>query len=78
LQRATAATGFEPVPMLRWLIVTFLALVLISWVRPWMEKMGLGKLPGDFHFKLFGREWFIPLASTLLLSFVISLIAKLL
>ena len=64
--------------MLRWLIVTFLALVLISWVRPWMEKIGLGKLPGDFHFKLFGREWYIPLASTLLLSFVISLIAKLL
>jgi hypothetical protein len=25
---------------------------------------------------LFGREWFIPLASTLLFSFVISLIAK--
>ncbi|MEY4448159.1 MAG: hypothetical protein RLZZ239_2082 [Pseudomonadota bacterium] len=63
--------------MLRWLIVTFLALLLISWVRPWLEKLGLGKLPGDFHFKLFGREWFIPLASTLLLSFVLSLLSKL-
>jgi len=62
--------------MLRWVIVTFLALLLISWVRPWLEKMGLGKLPGDFHFKLFGREWFIPLTSTLLLSFMITLIAK--
>ncbi|MEI6551080.1 MAG: DUF2905 domain-containing protein [Burkholderiales bacterium] len=62
--------------MLRWVIVTFLALLLISWVRPWLEKMGLGKLPGDFHFKLFGREWFIPLTSTLLLSFIITLIAK--
>ena len=62
--------------MLRWVIVTFLALLLISWVRPWLEKMGLGKLPGDFNFKLFGREWFIPLTSTLLLSFVITLIAK--
>ena len=62
--------------MLRWVIVTFLALLLISWVRPWVEKMGLGKLPGDFHFKLFGREWFIPLTSTLLLSFIITLIAK--
>ena len=51
--------------MLRWVIVTFLALLLISWVRPWLEKMGLGKLPGDFQFKLFGREWFIPLTSTL-------------
>ncbi len=62
--------------MLRWVIVTFLALLLISWVRPWLEKMGLGKLPGDFHFKMFGREWFIPLTSTLLLSFIITLIAK--
>ena len=62
--------------MLRWVIVTFLALLLISWVRPWLEKMGLGKLPGDFHFKLFGREWFIPLTSTMLLSFVLTLIAK--
>ena len=62
--------------MLRWVIVTFLALLLISWVRPWLEKMGLGKLPGDFHSKLFGREWFIPLTSTLLLSFIITLIAK--
>ncbi len=62
--------------MLRWVIMTFLALLLISWVRPWLEKMGLGKLPGDFHFKLFGREWFIPLTSTLLLSFIITLIAK--
>lgn len=62
--------------MLRWVIVTFLALLLISWVRPWLEKMGLGKLPGDFHFKLFGREWFIPLTSTLLLSFIFTLIAK--
>lgn len=62
--------------MLRWVIVTFFALLLISWVRPWLEKMGLGKLPGDFHFKLFGREWFIPLTSTLLLSFIITLIAK--
>ena len=62
--------------MLRWVIVTFLALLLISWVRPWLEKMGLGKLPGDFNFKLFGREWFIPLTSTLLLSFILTLIAK--
>ena len=62
--------------MFRWVIVTFLALLLISWVRPWLEKIGLGKLPGDFQFKLFGREWFIPLTSTLLLSFILSLIVK--
>lgn len=63
--------------MIRWFIVIFLALVLISWVSPLLQKLGFGKLPGDLRFKLFGREWFIPLATTILLSFVASLISHL-
>lgn len=63
--------------MLRWLIVVFLALMLINWLSPLLGKIGFGKLPGDLRFKLFGREWFIPLMSTILLSAVASLIAKL-
>lgn len=62
--------------MLRWLIVIFLALVFINGLSPLLRRLGLGRLPGDFKFKLFGRDWFIPLASTVLLSFVVSLIAK--
>ena len=62
--------------MLRWLIVVFLALVLINGFAPWLQRMGLGRLPGDWRFRLFGRDWYIPLVSTLLLSFVASLIAK--
>ncbi len=62
--------------MIRWLIVVFLALVLINGLAPFLRKFGLGKLPGDFHFRLFGREWFIPLASTVLLSLLAGLIAK--
>ena len=62
--------------MIRWLIVVFLALVLINGLSPWLQRMGLGRLPGDWRFRLFGRDWYIPLASTLLLSFVASLIAK--
>jgi hypothetical protein len=34
-------------------------------------------MPGDFRFKLFGREWFIPLTTTIVLSIVDSLISKL-
>lgn len=64
--------------MLRWLIVVFLALVLINGLAPLLRKFGLGRLPGDFQFRLFGREWFIPLASTVLLSLVAGLIARLL
>lgn len=62
--------------MIRWLIVVFLALVLINGLSPLLRRFGLGKLPGDFHFRLFGREWFIPLASTVLLSLLASLVAR--
>ena len=63
--------------MLRWVLVIFLALMLISWCTPLLQKLGFGRLPGDFRFRLFGREWFIPLTTTLLLSGAASLIAKL-
>ena len=63
--------------MIRWMIVIFLALVCISWLTPLLNKLGFGKLPGDLRFRLFGRDWFIPLASTVVLSLVATLIAKL-
>ena len=62
--------------MIRWLVVIFLALVIFSSFRPWLEKMGLGRLPGDFRFRLGGREWFIPLTSSVVLSFVALLVAR--
>jgi hypothetical protein len=62
--------------MFRWLLVIFIALLLINWFAPFLGKLGIGRLPGDFRFKLFGRELFIPLASTVLLSLVAGLIAK--
>ena len=63
--------------MIRWFIVIFLVLVCISWVSPLLQKLGFGKLPGDLHFRLFGREWFIPVTTTILLSFVASLVSHL-
>ncbi len=61
--------------MLRWMIIIFLALVVLSWLTPWLNKLGIGQLPGDFRFKLFGRQWYLPFASTVLLSFVVTLIS---
>ena len=63
--------------MIRWILVIFLALVLISWLSPFLQKIGFGKLPGDLRFRLFGREWFIPLTTTVILSLIAGLIAKL-
>jgi hypothetical protein len=62
--------------MIRWIVVVFLALVLINGLAPWLQRIGFGRLPGDLKFRWLGREWFIPLMSTLVLSAVASLIAK--
>jgi hypothetical protein len=62
--------------VIRWLVVVFLALLLFSGLRPWLEKLGLGKLPGDFRFRLFGREWFVPFASSVVLSLLAMLLVK--
>jgi len=62
---------------LRWLLVMLIALLLFSGLHKWLEKIGLGKLPGDFRFRIFGREFFIPLTSSVLLSLVAMGISKL-
>lgn len=56
--------------MIRWLVVVFLALVVFSVIGPWLEKLGLGRLPGDLRFRFLGRNWFIPLASSVLISLI--------
>jgi hypothetical protein len=63
--------------MFRWLIVVFLALVIFSRLQQWLAKIGFGRLPGDFRFRLFGREWFIPLASSVVISVLGMLIVRL-
>jgi hypothetical protein len=61
----------------KWLIATAVALFLFSGAMPWLRKLGIGRLPGDFSFRLFGREWSIPLMSTIVLSITAALIARL-
>ena len=64
--------------MIRWVLVIFLALMLISWFTPLLHRLGFGRLPGDFRFRLFGREWFLPVTTTLILSGVASLVSRML
>ncbi|GGI21690.1 MAG: DUF2905 domain-containing protein [Oxalicibacterium faecigallinarum] len=63
--------------MFRWFLVIFLALIVLSAALPWLEKLGIGKLPGDIRFRLFGRTFLFPFASTVLLSIVVFLVARL-
>lgn len=64
--------------MIRWMLVIFLALIFISWFTPLLHKLGFGRLPGDLRFRLFGRDWFIPLTTTIILSMIASAISHLL
>ena len=63
---------------MKWLIATAIALFLFSGAMPWLRRFGIGRLPGDFNFRLFGRDWSIPLTSTILLSLAAALIARML
>ncbi|GGC13417.1 hypothetical protein GCM10007205_22920 [Oxalicibacterium flavum] len=63
--------------MLRWFIVIFLAVIVFSAALPWLEKLGIGRLPGDFRFRIFGRTVFLPFASTVLLSLLVFLLVRL-
>lgn len=53
---------------MRWLIVFVLAFLLFNGLRGWLERFGLGRLPGDFTVRIAGRELYLPLASSVLLS----------
>jgi hypothetical protein len=53
---------------MRWLIVFLLAFLVFSGLKGWLHRIGLGRLPGDFTFRIGGRDYFVPLASSILLS----------
>jgi hypothetical protein len=53
---------------MRWLLVFLLAFLVFNGLKAWLQRIGLGRLPGDFTLRLFGRELYIPLASSLVLS----------
>jgi hypothetical protein len=62
--------------MFRWLIIIFFVLLVFSSALPWLEKLGIGRLPGDVRFRFFGREIFLPFASTVLISMVVFLLGR--
>ena len=64
--------------MLKWLLVLVVAIVIISLATPWLARRGLGRLPGDVTVRFRGRPIYIPITSTILLSLLLTLIARLL
>ena len=63
---------------MRWMLVFVIACLIFNGLQPWLRRIGLGRLPGDFRFRLAGREWYVPLASSLVFSLLAMAVGRLL
>lgn len=63
--------------MLKWLLTTAIALVILTAVMPALARYGLGRLPGDVTVRWRGRDWYLPFTTTILLSLTLTAIARL-
>ena len=63
--------------MVNRLIVVVLAVIVLGLLGPRLARLGLGRLPGDLRFRKNGRDYFLPITSTIVLSLLLTLIARL-
>lgn len=62
--------------MLKWLIVVAVCTVLLGLFSRQLHRFGLGRLPGDLHFRKGGQDYYIPITSTVVISLVLTLITR--
>jgi len=55
-----------------------IAVLVAGLLWPWLSKLGLGRLPGDFRIQTGNSVFYFPLATCLLVSVVLSLVLWLL
>jgi hypothetical protein len=62
----------------RWLIVLGVVLVVLGVLWPWLNRLGLGRLPGDIVIERERFRLYVPLTTSIVISVVLSLILWLL
>ncbi|HEY7748110.1 MAG TPA: DUF2905 domain-containing protein [Aestuariivirgaceae bacterium] len=60
--------------MSRWLIFFGLGLVVLGLVWPLLARLGLGRLPGDIVIERENFRLYLPLATSLIISLVLSVV----
>jgi hypothetical protein len=63
--------------MIRWVVAIFVLISVFYPLLPFLGRAGVGRLPGDVRFQWRGVIFCLPFGSTLLLSAVAFLAAKL-
>ena len=62
--------------MIKWILVLAVVVILLGLFAPQLAKLGLWKLPGDLRFTHKGREYLLPITSTVLLSVALTLLLR--
>jgi hypothetical protein len=62
--------------MLKWLALVAVAVIVLGLLGPGLSRMGLGRLPGDLRFRKNGRDYYLPITSTIVLSLLLTLVAR--
>jgi hypothetical protein len=63
--------------MLRWLMASFVAVMILTRCWPWLGRLGVGRLPGDVTLRLGARRYPFPFMSTLVITLLVSMLARL-
>jgi len=64
--------------MARWLVIFGILCIVVGLAWPWIEKLGLGRLPGDVDIERDGFHFYFPIVTCLIVSAVVSLLLWLL
>lgn len=64
--------------VIRWMLLMFVLLVLVNSATGFVRRIGLGRLPGDVTLRIWGREVFMPFASSVMLTVAVMGLVKLL
>jgi hypothetical protein len=60
--------------MQRFLVIAGIVLVVAGLAWPWLNRLGLGHLPGDIHIERENGSFHFPLTTGIVVSLVLSLL----
>jgi hypothetical protein len=63
--------------MIKWLLTLVVALLALGLLTPWLNRVGLGRLPGDLRVKRARGTFYFPFTSVILLSLTLTLLVHL-
>ncbi len=52
-------------------MTVLIGLVILAVATPWLRRYGVGRLPGDFRIPVRGRSYYVPFATTVVLSLLV-------